>query len=260
MEHEILFSRRERHGASYAEILLNRPEKGNALTMPMLEQLEAITRQLAKDRTVRLVVIRGAGRFFCTGGDIAAWSALSPRQMADEWILRGIAVLESISALPQPVIAALHGHTLGGGLELALAADLRLALRTAKFGTPEVAIGMVAGWMGVRRLAEAIGLARAQHLTLLGSSIGAEQARQWGLVTEVADNPDSFELVLETWIDRLLANAPIAMALTKGLLAGARADARRSHADAVEIAAASADCAEGVRAFAEKRAPVFQNR
>jgi len=259
MANEILLSRHERNGCAYAEILLNRPDKGNALTMPMLEQLAAFTQQLASDREVRVVVIRGAGRFFCTGGDIAAWSALTPRQMADDWILRGIEIFKSLSALPQPVIAAIQGHALGGGVELALAADLRLGLRTAKFGSPEVTIGMVAGWGGMRRLAETIGPARARHLTLLGSAITAEQAFQWGLITEIAENPEAFELALTTWIDRLLANGPVAMALTKGVLAGVHADASHQHADAVEKASASADCAEGVRAFAEKRPPIFKN-
>ena len=260
MENEILLSRHVRNGAIYAEIVLNRPDKGNALTMPMLERLKSLAQELANDRTVRLVVIRGAGRFFCTGGDIKAWGALSPRQMAEEWILPGISVMDSISALPQPVIAAIHGHAIGGGLELALASDLRLGLRSAKFGTPEVGIGMIAGWTGVRKLAETIGFARAQHLTLLGNLITAGQALQWGLITELADSPEQLELSLNTWIDRLLANSPIAMSLTKGLLASGRADTRQLHAAAAEVAAASADCAEGVRAFAEKRAPVFPNR
>lgn len=258
MENEILFSRRERNGAFYAEIILNRPEKGNALTMPMLERLKSLAQELANDRTVRLVVIRGAGRFFCTGGDIKAWGALSPRQMSQEWILPGIAVLDIISALPQPVISAIHGHAIGGGLELALASDLRLGMKGAKFGTPEVAIGMIAGWTGVRKLAETIGFARAQHLTLLGHLINAEQALQWGLITELADSPEAFELSLNVWIDRLLANSPIAMSLTKSLLASGRTDSRQQHADAAELAAASADCTEGVRAFSEKRPPVFQ--
>jgi enoyl-CoA hydratase/carnithine racemase len=260
MENEILFSRHERNGSAYAEILLNRPAKGNALTLAMLDQLEEVANRLAKDREIRVVVIRGAGRFFCTGGDIGEWSALSPQQMAAEWILRGISVFQAIASLPQPVIAALHGHTLGGGLELALAADLRLAMQTTKFGNPEVTLGMVAGWTGVRRLAETIGVSRARHLTLLGSAISAQQALAWGLITELAETPEAFEAALQVWLDRLLANGPVAMALTKGLLSGMHADLRHHHAAAAAQAAATEDCAEGVRAFVEKRIPIFHNR
>ena len=259
MESEILYSRKERDGAAWAEITLNRPEKGNALTLPMLDQLEAIVARIRTDLTVRAVVLRGAGRYFCTGGDIAAWGGLTPPEMGRDWILRGIDVLSQIAALPQPVIAAITGHALGGGLELALVADLRIGVRAARFGTPEVTLGMVAGWGGVRRLAETIGAARARHLTLLGTLISAEQALDWGLLTALAEDAVGLEEQLGQWIERLLANAPIAAALTKGLLAGVHQDMRHAHASAAAQAAATEDCREGVRAFLEKRKPVFQN-
>jgi enoyl-CoA hydratase len=260
MEDEILFSRHERNGAAYAEIRLNRPAKGNALTLAMLDRLAELANALSKDRDVRAVVIRGAGRFFCTGGDIQAWGPLSPHEMGTNWIPRGIAVFQAIANLPQPVIAAMSGPALGGGLELALAADLRLALTTVKLGTPEVTLGMIAGWSGVRRLAETIGVSRARHLTLLGTPISATQALEWGLITGIAETPELFETTLQTWVDRLLANGPIALSLTKGLLQDSHADVGRHHAAAAAQAAASEDCAEGVRAFREKRSPVFHNR
>ena len=177
---EILYSRIEQHDTAWAEITLNRPEKGNALTMPMLEKLESIVAGIESDRSLRAVVIRANGRFFCTGGDIEAWGALSPQEMARDWILPGIRVFDRIASLPQPVIAVLSGHALGGGLELALAADLRIAVRSAKLGTPEVTLGMISGWMGVRRLAETIGVARARHMTLLGVPITADAGARVG--------------------------------------------------------------------------------
>jgi Enoyl-CoA hydratase/isomerase len=176
---EILYHRAERDGAIWAEIELNRPEKANALTMPMVAALADAIGAIESDREVRAVVLRGRGRFFCAGGDIAAWGSLSPQDMADRWILPGIRVLNRLASLPVPVIAVLSGHALGGGLELALAADLRLARKSVKLGTPEVALGMIAGWGGVRRLAETIGVARARHMSLLGQSITAEQALDW---------------------------------------------------------------------------------
>lgn len=260
MTQEVLFERRQKDGVGWAEITLNRPDKGNALTMPMIERLDRIADELRNDRETRAIVLRGRGRFFCTGGDIEAWGGLTPHDMGREWILRGAEVLERIARLPQPIIAAITGHTFGGGLELAMAADLRIAVKQAKLGNPEVTLGMIPGWMGTRRLAEMIGPARARHLVLLGSPISAAQAADWGLVTGLAEDATHLETQLSAWLDRLLANGPSAMALIKGLLATMHQDLREHHASAVAQAAGTEDCKEGVRAFAEKRQPVFRNR
>ena len=257
---EVLYARIEQHDTAWAEITLNRPDKGNALTMPMLEKLESLVAGIESDRSLRVVVMRANGRFFCTGGDIEAWGALSPQEMARDWILPGIRVFDRIASLPQPVIAVLSGHALGGGLELALAADLRIAVKSAKLGAPEVTLGMISGWMGVRRLAETIGVARARHMTLLGVPITAAQALEWGLVTAVAEDAADMEQQLGAWLAKLCANGPEAMALIKGILATMHQDLRQHHANAVAQAAGTADCKEGVRAFAEKRKPVYRNR
>jgi len=255
----ILYTRIEQNDTAWAEITLNRPEKGNALTMPMLERLAGILTGIESDRSLRAVVIRARGRFFCTGGDIQAWGALSPQEMARDWILPGIKVLDRIASLPQPVIAALSGHALGGGLELALAADLRIALRSAKLGVPEVAFGMISGWGGVRRLAETIGVARARHMTLLALPIAAAQALDWGLVTAVAGDAADLERQLGAWLQQLCANRPEALSLTKGILATMHQDLRHHHSSAAAQAAGTQDCKEGVRAFIEKRKPVYRN-
>jgi enoyl-CoA hydratase len=260
MESEIVFSRKENFGAVCAEIILNRPEKGNALTMQMLEQLSSIVSEIEADRELRAVTIRGCGRFFCTGGDIGAWGSLSPQQMGRDWILYGINVLERLAALPQPVIAAVSGHALGGGLELAMAADLRVAVRSAKFGSPEVTLGMISGWTGIRRLSEIIGVGRTRHLMLLGTPITAEVALKWGLITALAEDADDLERQLNEWLERFCANAPAAMALTKGILATTHADLRHHHASAAAQALSTEDCKEGVQAFREKRKPVFRNK
>ncbi|HZQ51081.1 MAG TPA: enoyl-CoA hydratase/isomerase family protein [Bryobacteraceae bacterium] len=260
MESEIVFSRKEQFGAAYTEITLNRPDKGNAITVQMLQQLDSALSDIQADRDIRAVVLRARGRFFCTGGDIEAWSALSPLEMERDWILYGIRVFECLAALPQPVIAAISGHALGGGLELALAADLRIAVKPAKFGSPEVTLGMIAGWMGIRRLAETIGVSRARHLTLLGTPITADTALNWGLITALADDADDLERQVNVWLERLCANGPVAMALTKGILATVHADLRQHHASAAGQALSTEDCNEGVQAFREKRKPVFRNR
>jgi enoyl-CoA hydratase/carnithine racemase len=260
MEEEIVLERRQRGEAAWAEIWLNRPDKGNALTVPMVERLGSIAGELSADRSTRAVVIRGRGRFFCTGGDIGAWGSLAPHDMGRDWILRGIDVFERLAALPQPVIAALTGHALGGGLELAMAADLRIAVRHAKLGCPEASLGMIPGWTGTTRLAELVGPPRARHLLLLAAPIPAAQALDWGLVTAIADEEPDLNAQIDGWLDRLLANGPSALALIKGLLGTLHQDLRHHHAAAAAQAAGTEDCREGVRAFIEKRPPVYRGR
>jgi enoyl-CoA hydratase/carnithine racemase len=260
VESEVLYQEHVHEGAAWAEITLNRPSKGNALTLPMLDEIEGFVRMVAASRQIRALVLRGSGRFFCLGGDIEAWGSLTPDEMANHWILRGIEVFESIARLPQPVIAAIQGHALGGGLELALMADLRVAVAEAKLGTPEVGLGMIAGWSGIRRIAEIAGVVRARELTLLGAPITAEKALAWGLVNAVAADREAMELQVDAWLDKLLSNAPIAMALTKKLLATMHVEMSHDHAQAVAEARATEDCDEGIAAFREKRKPVFRNR
>jgi enoyl-CoA hydratase/carnithine racemase len=260
VESEVLYQEHVHEGAAWAEITLNRPSKGNALTLPMLDEIEGFVRMVAASRQIRALVLRGSGRFFCLGGDIEAWGSLTPGEMANHWILRGIEVFESIARLPQPVIAAIQGHALGGGLELALMADLRVAVAEAKLGTPEVGLGMIAGWSGIRRIAEIAGVVRARELTLLGAPVTAEKALAWGLVNAVAADREAMELQVDAWLDKLLSNAPIAMALTKKLLATMHAEMSHDHAQAVAEARATEDCDEGIAAFREKRKPVFRNR
>lgn len=256
-EPTVLVTRHER----WLEIVLNRPEKGNALTLPMLDAIGRAADDAARDRALRAVVLRGAGeRFFCTGGDIEAWGELPPLDMGRVWILNGIDVFERLASLPVPVVAAINGHALGGGLELALAADLRLVVASARLGTPEVGLGMIPGWGGVGRLAGMIGPARAAHLTLLGTPITAAQAVDWGLATAMSADHEALRQECDVWIERLCGNGPVAMALVKGLLAGSRSDQRHHYAAAAAQAAATEDCREGVRAFVEKRRPVFRNQ
>ncbi|MGC9222864.1 MAG: enoyl-CoA hydratase/isomerase family protein [Terracidiphilus sp.] len=260
MEPEVLFQEHERNGVAWAEIVLNRPDKGNALTLPMLDEIERFVGIVALSRRIRALVLRAGGRFFSTGGDIEAWGSLTPEQMANVWILRGIEVFNAVARLPQPVIAAIHGHALGGGLEFALMADLRVAVAGVRLGLPEVGLGMIAGWSGIRRIAETSGVVRARELTLLGAPISAETALDWGLVNAVAADRDAMDAQIDAWLEKLLSNAPIAMALTKKLLATMHAEMSHDHAEAVAHARATEDCNEGIAAFRQKRKPVFRNR
>ena len=223
--------------------------------------LDSAVSEIESDRELRVVVIRARGLLLLYRRRHRGVGLLFRRTT---WAAIGFCTasmyLGRLAALAQPVIAAVTGHALGGGLELALAADLRIAVQAAKFGSPEVTLGMICGWMGVRRLAETIGVARARHLTLLGAPITAAQALDWGLITALAEDADDLERQLNGWLEKLGGNAPGAMALTKGILSGMHADHRQHHASAAAQALSTEDCAEGLRAFREKRKPVYRNR
>jgi len=210
---EILYTCMERDEMVWAEIVLNRPEKGNALNLQMIRQLADIAAKIEADGDIRAAVIRGRGRFFCTGGDIEAWGALTPLEMARDWVLRVFrhsSALRAASASDRGSFGTRPRRGTG-----TLVADLRIAVQSAKLGTPKVTLGMISGWMGVRRLAEVVGVARARQLTLLGLPITAAQALDWGLVNAVAADDDELERQLAVWLARLCSNGPAAMGLIK---------------------------------------------
>src|SRR5260370_13811798 len=170
----------------FAMITLNRPEKLNALDPEMLSTLEQITGQVDQNRSVRVVIITGAGdRGFCVGADINAWAALSPIQMWSEWIRNGHRVFDRLAHLRQPVICALNGYTFGGGLELALTADIRLAAEHIELAMPEVKLGTVPGWAGTSRLPGLIGPARAKRMIFTGDRISHDTAERWDMENEI---------------------------------------------------------------------------
>jgi enoyl-CoA hydratase len=166
-------------------LTLNRPEKRNALDWATLRALEGALAEAAGEDGVRCVVLRGAGeRAFCAGADLRAVMELTP-ETARRWVETGHRVLNTLVALPQPVIAAVRGYALGGGLELALACDIRVLGDDARLGLPEVTRGWTPGWGGPRRLRAIVGPARAAELALIGEPIDAPTARAWGLAQRV---------------------------------------------------------------------------
>lgn len=174
-----------------ATVTLDRPEKLNALDPEMLRGLEDAAARLEVSDRVRAIVLTGAGgRAFCVGADTKAWAALEPAEMWRRWVPLGHRVFGRLAALRQPVVAAINGYALGGGLELAMAADLRLASEGAEVGMPEATIGTAPGWGGSRRLVSLVGPARAKQMVLTGERVSAKTAERWGLVNEVV--PDGF--------------------------------------------------------------------
>jgi enoyl-CoA hydratase len=242
-----------------ATVTLNRAEKRNAIAPAMLADFDAILSEVEASDRIRVLVVTGAGdRAFCAGADITAWSELAPIDMWRRWIPAGQRVLDHLEALRQPTIAAINGFAFGGGLELALACDLRIAADHATFASPEVGIATVPGWGATGRLAAVAGPARAKQLILTGQPIDARTAAMWGLVGEVVP---AAELAGRT---RALAmqvagQAPIAVQVAKQLI-----DAQRPRpAVALEalgggLTAFTADAEEGRAAFRERRRPVYR--
>jgi enoyl-CoA hydratase/carnithine racemase len=245
---------REEHVAT---LVLDRPAKLNALGPAMLAELERHLDALDRDTEVRVAIVTGSGeRAFCVGADINAWSALAPLDMWRLWVRDGHRVLHRLASLRQPTIAAINGYAFGGGLELALAADMRVASAAATFAMPEVQIGTLPGWAGTRRLPDAIGCARAKQMIFSGARIDAATAAQWGLVNEVVAGKALMRRVGEL-AREIAANAPVSVQLAKAAIDG---DAVALEAYAGALAAGSGDGREGIAAFREKRPPRFTGR
>ncbi len=242
---------------SIATVTLNRPDKLNALNGEMLAALDAIADELDRNQDVCVVLLTGAGKAFCVGADIFEWSALSPLEMGRRWIRDGHRIFERYARLPQPVIAALNGYTFGGGLELALAADLRLAAAGVHLSFPEVKLGIIPGWGGTQRLPDLIGKSRAKQMIFSGARIDATLAESWGLVNEVVEGEKLMERANQL-AGEIAANGPVAVQMTKQLIDGAEMIALEAMAGS--LASYTKDAQEGVDAFRERRTPQFRGQ
>ena len=239
---------------SVATLTLDRPAKLNALGPAMLAELERLLDQIDRDADIRVVIVTGGGeRAFCVGADIHAWSALEPLDMWRVWVREGHRVLARLAALRQPTIAVINGYAFGGGLEVALAADLRIAADTALFALPEPRIGTLPGWAGTRRLPGVIGVARAKQMVFTGAQIDAATAESWGLVNEVVPLARLMERAKELAAE-IAANAPVSVQLAKAAIDD---EVSALEAFAGALAAGTEDGREGIAAFREKRPPRF---
>lgn len=243
-----------------ATITLRRERKLNALSPEMLEQLGD---HLAQVRTsnARVLLVRGAGdRAFCVGADINRFAVLTPVQMLS-WSERGHRVFDALAALPQPSIAVLHGPIFGGGLELALACDLRVAATTSKLGLPEVGLGTVPGWGGTERLVELVGRGRAKDVILGRHTLDATTALSWGVLSDVAE-PDQLERVATDLANRIAAAGPVAVQLAKTIIDAAAdgAPSRVLEQLAGAVTSSTEDLAAGIAGFRTSTAPQFTGR
>jgi enoyl-CoA hydratase len=233
----------------------------NALNAAVVQGLAGAFAQLGADDAVHAIVVRGAGeRAFVAGADISEFPAMRESGRAD---VRLSHVLEEIEACPKGVVAAIRGWCLGGGLELAMACDVRVASDDAKLGQPEIKLGLVPGAGGTQRLPRLVGPKRALYLTLVGEPIGAEQAAQWGLVEQVVP-AEELEGAARAVAEAFASRSPHAVRVLKELMRETLdlplAQGLERERAAFARCIASEDGAEGVAAFLEKREPSWTGR
>lgn len=256
------FVRLERHD-DLAVIVVDRQEKMNALNAEVVRQIGRAFDEVEGDEAVRGVILTGAGeKAFVAGADIGELSTMDALRGV-EVSRAGQDVFLAIERFPKPVLAAVGGYALGGGCELALACHMRLASENARFGLPEVGLGIIPGYGGTIRLARLIGLGRAIELTLTGEMIGAERAEALGLVSGVVPRDELLEGA-KTLLRKVTKNGPVAVRLALESIYRAvdtsTAEALDFESSLFGLLASTEDMKEGMAAFLEKRKPEFEGR
>ena len=249
--------------AAVATLTVNRPAALNALNRVVLEDIARVLREVRHDPAVRVLIVTGAGdRAFVAGADIAAMSEMSTTEGL-EFSRLGHRVMQSLEDLPVPVIAAVNGFALGGGLELAMACDLIIASDKARFGQPEINLALIPGFGGTQRLPHRIGHARAREFVMTGEMFDARTALALGLVNQVV----ALEELMPTarkLAERLASKSAVALRQAKAALRASctmEEDAGlRFEQEAFGLTFASEDRVEGTRAFVQKRDPKWQHK
>ncbi|MEV5712866.1 enoyl-CoA hydratase/isomerase family protein [Amycolatopsis mediterranei] len=243
-----------------AVLTLNRPDRLNAIGTATVDRLDAVLDTLQTDQGVRALVVAGAGRGFSAGADLDEIESLRTAYEFRAFVGRLTEVFGRLEKFAKPSVAAVHGFALGGGLELALACDLRVAERGAKLGLPEMKLGVLPGAGGTQRLPRLVPPGIAKQLILTGEPIDAERAHAVGLVNELAE-PGQVLTVATALAARLAAGAPLALAAGKALVdrGGGDLDAGiAAERETVAVMFTAEDRAEGLRAFRERRPAEFR--
>ena len=254
----LLVERRER----VAIITINRPDKRNALNIKTREEGAALLDELRDDNDVRVVVFTGAGdKAFIAGADIAEFAGRTATMQRD--VMTGRSLFTAIDSFPKPVIAMINGYCLGGGCELALACDIRVASENASFGQPEINLGIIPGGGGTQRLTRLVGEGKAMELILTGEIIDARTAFSIGLVNHVVPQ-DQLETKTMEIANRIADKGPVALRYGKEAVKLASRsnldEGLRREVDLFALCFSTEDKDEGVQAFLEKRKPEFKGR
>lgn len=246
-----------------ATITLNRPEALNAFSKEVVSELLQALEDIRSDESVRVVILTGAGeKAFSAGADIKAMIGMNSLK-ARELSLMGEKLCLALENLEKPVIAALNGYALGGGLEVAMSCDLRIASENSRMGQTEINIGLIPGWGGTQRLTRLVGRTKAKEMVFTGKMIDAKTAEQLGIVN-MAVPADKFRETVRQFALDLASKAPVALRVAKALI-DKGAEIGLDSALALEregfgVVASTEDLQEGVKAFTEKRKPVFKGK
>lgn len=243
-------------------ITINREEKMNALNRQLISELQLCVDEIYQQGTIRAAIITGKGpKAFAAGADIAEFSGLT-RSQGEELARKGHELFNRIELAPKPIIAAVNGFALGGGCELAMACHLRIASENAKFGQPEVNLGLIPGYGGTQRLVQLIGKGKALELLLTGDSIDATTACKLGLVNRVVQTVELIDVCISI-IDKITAKAPLAIAKTIECVHAHFKDGIDGfHTEILKFGECieTQDFLEGTKAFMEKRKANFQGK
>ncbi|QIA22105.1 enoyl-CoA hydratase/isomerase family protein [Mesorhizobium sp. AA22] len=239
-------------------VTLRRPEKFNALDIPMLRALEAALDAAEAADGVRVVLLCGEGKGFCAGGDVEAWSRMNAADFQVQWVRYGHRVFDRLARLRQPTIAVLSGHALGGGLELAVACDFRVAETQVKLGFPETSIGVVPGWSGTQRAVRRFGAQTVRRMAIGGEVFMAAEALTLGIVDRVVDTGKAFTQA-QGWAGKIAERGPLATEAAKLMIAVAEGEesAAATEALASGFIALTGDLKAGIDAFKTKQKPAF---
>lgn len=254
----------EKNADGYATLTLNRPDRLNTINPQLIEEMDRALDALGRDEEVRALVIRGAGgRAFSAGADLTAFSDIDKSYKVWRNSRRWHEVFRRLERFPKPTVAAIDGYCFGGGCEMAISCDFRIASRKSKMGQTEITLGLIPGAGGTLRITRLLGLAKAKELVLLGSRLTAEEAERIGLITKVVDDA-AFEEEVAAFAKKLAAGPPIAMRLAKALLTeGAETPldaAMEMEALAFGTVTGTEDIFEGLDAFMNKRPPKFKGQ
>lgn len=244
-------------------IYLNNPEKLNTIGFEMLDQLEKAVDDLASDEEIRCILIRGTGeRAFSAGADVSQMATFTPSE-GEAFSHKGQTVLQKIRANPKPVIAVINGYAMGGGCELALACDLRIASDKVRLSQSEVNLGLIPGWGGTQELSRTIGLARAKELAMTGRAVDASEALAIGLVNKLVPH-DQLDQEARKIAEGLTVGPSKALAEVKSLInlsvTSPTVEGYRKEREGFVKMFSTEDLKEGFQAFKEKRKPVFKGK
>jgi enoyl-CoA hydratase len=241
---------------------INRPP-ANALSRGLILEVDALLDQVEHDESVRVIVLHGEGKFFSAGADIKEFTSVTSGEEFSKLAASGQAVFERLERFPKPVIAAIHGAALGGGLELAMGCHMRIVTENAKLGLPELQLGLIPGFAGTQRLPRYVGMPKAAEMLLTSEPISGEEAVRLGLANQAYSDEELLTKTMEL-AKKIAKKSPVAVKAALAMLQYAKPasyyEGVKAESDSFGEVFVSEDAKEGIQAFLEKRQPVFTGK